>query len=25
MTYLGKNGKQYVVIFSSGVNAFALE
>jgi glucose dehydrogenase len=25
MTYLGKNGKQYVVIVSSGVNAFALE
>ena len=24
MTYLGKNGKQYVVIVSSGVNAFAL-
>ena len=25
MTYLGKNGKQYVVIVSSGLNAFALE
>jgi glucose dehydrogenase len=25
MTYLGKNGKQYVVIMSSGLNAFALE
>jgi glucose dehydrogenase len=25
MTYVGKNGKQYVVIVSSGVNAFALE
>jgi quinoprotein glucose dehydrogenase len=25
MTYIGKNGKQYVVIVSSGVNAFALE
>src|SRR6266849_584902 len=25
MTYLGRNGKQYVVIMSSGVNAFALE
>jgi quinoprotein glucose dehydrogenase len=25
MTYMGKNGKQYVIIFSSGVNAFALE
>jgi quinoprotein glucose dehydrogenase len=25
MTYLGRNGKQYVVIISSGVNAFALE
>lgn len=25
MTYLGSNGKQYVVIVSSGVNAFALE
>ncbi|HEX6897495.1 MAG TPA: PQQ-binding-like beta-propeller repeat protein [Bryobacteraceae bacterium] len=25
MTYMGKNGKQYVVIVSSGVNAFALE
>ncbi|HSR06807.1 MAG TPA: PQQ-binding-like beta-propeller repeat protein [Bryobacteraceae bacterium] len=25
MTYLGRNGKQYVVIVSSGVNAFALE
>jgi len=24
MTYLGRNGKQYVVIVSSGVNAFAL-
>ncbi len=25
MTYLGRNGKQYLVIVSSGVNAFALE
>jgi glucose dehydrogenase len=25
MTYMGRNGKQYVVIMSSGVNAFALE
>ena len=25
MTYMGRNGKQYVVMFSSGVNAFALE
>jgi quinoprotein glucose dehydrogenase len=25
MTYMGKNGKQYVVIVSSGLNAFALE
>ncbi|HEX4594988.1 MAG TPA: PQQ-binding-like beta-propeller repeat protein [Bryobacteraceae bacterium] len=25
MTYLGRNGKQYVVIVSSGINAFALE
>lgn len=25
MTYTGKNGKQYVVIMSSGLNAFALE
>jgi quinoprotein glucose dehydrogenase len=25
MTYMGHNGKQYVVIMSSGVNAFALE
>jgi glucose dehydrogenase len=25
MTYLGRNGKQYVVIVSSGVNAFTLE
>jgi glucose dehydrogenase len=25
MTYLGRNGKQYVVMISSGVNAFALE
>jgi len=24
MTYLGRNGKQYVVVVSSGVNAFAL-
>src|SRR5712691_10430537 len=24
MTYMGRNGKQYVVIMSSGVNAFAL-
>jgi len=24
MTYMGRNGKQYVVIVSSGVNAFAL-
>ncbi len=25
MTYLGKNGKQYVVVVSSGLNAFTLE
>lgn len=25
LTYLGKNGRQYVVIVSSGVNAFAIE
>jgi quinoprotein glucose dehydrogenase len=25
MTYLGRNGKQYVVVVSSGVNAFTLE
>ena len=25
MTYMGRNGKQYVVIVSSGINAFALE
>jgi glucose dehydrogenase len=25
MTYMGKDGKQYVVIVSSGVNAFRLE
>jgi len=25
MTYQGRNGKQYVVIVSSGVNAFSLE
>ena len=25
LPYLGKNGRQYVVIVSSGVNAFALE
>ena len=25
MTYMGRNGKQYVLIFSSGINAFALE
>jgi quinoprotein glucose dehydrogenase len=25
MTYMGRNGKQYVVIVSSGLNAFALE
>ena len=25
MTFMGKNGKQYVVIVSSGVNAFTLE
>ena len=25
MTYMGGNGKQYVVIVSSGINAFALE
>jgi PQQ-dependent dehydrogenase (methanol/ethanol family) len=25
MTYLGRNGKQYVVVVSSGINAFALE
>jgi glucose dehydrogenase len=25
MTYVGRNGKQYIVIVSSGVNAFALE
>ena len=24
MTYIGRNGKQYVVIVSSGINAFAL-
>ena len=24
MTYLGRNGKQYVVIVTSGINAFAL-
>jgi hypothetical protein len=24
MTYMGRNGKQYVVIVTSGVNAFAL-
>jgi hypothetical protein len=24
MTYMGRNGKQYVVIVSSGINAFAL-
>jgi quinoprotein glucose dehydrogenase len=24
MTYVGRNGKQYVVIMSSGVNAFTL-
>jgi hypothetical protein len=24
MTYMGRNGKQYVVIVSSGLNAFAL-
>jgi quinoprotein glucose dehydrogenase len=25
MTYMGRNGKQYVAIVSSGVNVFALE
>jgi glucose dehydrogenase len=25
MTYMGRNGKQYVLVVSSGVNAFALE
>jgi len=25
MTYLGPNGRQYVVIVSSGINAFMLE
>ena len=25
MTYMGRNGKQYVVIVSSGINAFALD
>ena len=25
VTYLGHNGKQYVVIVTSGVNAFAVE
>jgi quinoprotein glucose dehydrogenase len=25
ITYQGRNGKQYVLIVSSGVNAFALE
>ena len=25
MTYAGKNGKQYVVIISAGLNAFALD
>jgi quinoprotein glucose dehydrogenase len=25
MTYMGKDGKQYVVIVSSGVNAFRLD
>ena len=25
MTYLGPDGKQYVVIVSSGINAFTLE
>jgi len=25
MTFLGRNGKQYVVIVSSGVEAFALQ
>ena len=25
MTYLGRNGKQYVVIVSSGISAFAVE
>ena len=25
MTYLGRNGKQYVVVVSSGINAFSLE
>jgi quinoprotein glucose dehydrogenase len=24
MTYMGRNGKQYVVIMTSGINAFAL-
>jgi hypothetical protein len=25
MTYAGRNGKQYVVIVSSGLNAFTLQ
>jgi hypothetical protein len=25
VTYMGQNGKQYVVIVTSGANAFALE
>jgi quinoprotein glucose dehydrogenase len=25
MTYMGRNGKQYVVVVSTGINAFALE
>ncbi len=25
MTYMGKDGKQYVVIMSTGVNAFRVE
>jgi hypothetical protein len=25
VTYMGRNGKQYVVVVSSGVNAFALQ
>jgi len=25
MTYVARNGKQYVIIVSSGINAFALE
>ena len=25
MTYMARNGKQYVVVMTSGVNAFALE